>query len=359
MDDIDYGTLFGIDAEAPAGGTPNPYGGKAADGFAGAEVTEPAEPSADTTAQGANEQELAEPAAAEEQEETTTEGAEGAGQSTEEEHPEAEPADPKQQTPEQHPQGVRRIRNEAEPQTAAQNAQYAAARRKAEAERDAAIAKARQDAQAEAQRTIDEAFRNSGLTNPYTKKPITSKAEYDEYRTRLEADRKARLLKKSGMSDDEFREFVQGLPEVRQAQEAKEAAETAARQAREQQAKLKVEEQLKEIQAMDPTITELKDLARMENYQKFYELVKRGNTLTDAFKLANYEALTSRAAAASRQAAINSAQGKQHLSPTAQRGAGATSVPADVKAEYLAFNPGATDAEIQQHYNRYVKNHKK
>ena len=81
MDDIDYGTLFGIDAEAPAGGTPNPYGGKAADGFAGAEVTEPAEPSADTTAQGANEQELAEPAAAEEQEETTTEGAEGAGQS--------------------------------------------------------------------------------------------------------------------------------------------------------------------------------------------------------------------------------------------------------------------------------------
>lgn len=43
MDDIDYGALFGIDAE-------------------GAEVTEPAEPSADTTAQGANEQEPAEPA---------------------------------------------------------------------------------------------------------------------------------------------------------------------------------------------------------------------------------------------------------------------------------------------------------
>ena len=214
-------------------------------------------------------------------------------------------------------------------------------------------------AQAEAQRTIDEAFRNSGLSNPYTKKPITSKAEYDEYRTRLEADRKARLLKKSGMSDDEFREFVQGLPEVKQAKEAQAAAETAARQAREQQAKLKVEEQLKEISALDPSIQELKDLAKMETYPKFYELVKRGNTLTDAFKLANYEALTGRAAAASRQAAINSAQGKQHLSPTTQRGAGAVSVPADVKAEYLAFNPDATDAEIQQHYNRYVKNHKK
>lgn len=321
MDDIDYGALFGIDAEA-------------------AEVTEPAEPSGDTTAQGANEQEPAEPAAVEEQiEETNAERAEDGGRSTGGDSPEGQ-ADGQKQTPEQ-------------------NAKFAAARRKAEAERDAAIAKARQDAQAEAQRTIDEAFRSSGLTNPYTKKPITSKAEYDEYRARLEADRKARLLKKSGMSDEEFQQFVQGMPEVKQAKEAQAAAETAARQAREQQAKLKVEEQLKEISALDPSIQELKDLAKMETYPKFYELVKRGNTLTDAFKLANYDALTGRAAAASRQAAINSAQGKQHLSPTTQRGAGAVSVPADIKAEYLAFNPDATDAEIQQHYNRYMKNHKK
>lgn len=321
MEDIDYGALFGIGAE-------------------GAEGTEPAEPSAETTAQGANEQEPAEPAAVEEPEDTTTGGAEGAAQGTGGNSPEGQDGEQKQQTPEQ-------------------NAQFAAARRKAEAERDAAIAKAKEDAKAEAQRTIDEAFRNSGLTNPYTKKPITSKAEYDEYRARFEAEKKARILKKSGMSDEEFQQFVQGLPEVKQAKEAQAAAETAARQAREQQAKLKVEEQLKEITALDPTIQDLKDLAKMETYPKFYELVKRGNTLTDAFKLANYDALTGRAAAASRQAAINSAQGKQHLSPTTQRGAGAVSVPADIKAEYLAFNPDATDAEIQQHYNRYMKNHKK
>lgn len=330
MEDIDYGALFGINAE-------------------GAEVTEPAGPSADTTAQGENEQEPAEPAVVEQQEETTGEAEEG-GQSAGEDSPEGQAAQP-----EQNPQGVR----PAAQQTPEQNAQFAAARRKAEAERDAAIAKARQEAQAEAQRTIDEAFRNSGLTNPYTKKPITTKAEYDEYRARFEAEKKARILKKSGMSDEEFKQFVEGLPEVKQAKEAQAAAETAARQAREQQAKLKVEEQLKEISALDPTIQELKDLAKMETYPKFYELVKRGNSLTDAFKLANYDALTGRAAAAGRQAAISSAQGKQHLSPTTQRGAGAVSVPADVKAEYLAFNPGATDAEIQQHYNRYVKNHKK
>jgi len=83
--------------------------------------------------------------------------------------------------------------------------------------------------------------------------------------------------------------------------------------------------------------------------------VKKGNNLVDAFKLANYDTLTSSTAAASRQAAINAAQSKQHLSQTTTRGAGAVSVPADVKEAYRAFNPNATDAEIQQHYNKYVK----
>ena len=55
--------------------------------------------------------------------------------------------------------------------------------------------RARTDAQEEARRTIDEACRNSGLVNPYTKQPITSKAEYDEYRQRFDAERKARVLK--------------------------------------------------------------------------------------------------------------------------------------------------------------------
>ena len=327
MNEIDYGALFGIDE-----------GGKEQ------EAADPAQ-SQEEQAQGEEVQEAADPA---EEDQDNTQQTTGADDQASEEDAGGE-----------QPEGNTETGSEGAQDANARNAQFAAARRKAEAERDAAIAKAREDARAEAQRFIDEAFASSGMTNPYTKKPITSKAEYDEYRTRLEADRKARLLKKSGMSDDEFREFVQGLPEVKQAKEAQAAAETAARQAREQQAKLKVEEQLKEISALDPSIQELKDLAKMETYPKFYELVKRGNTLTDAFKLANYEALTGRAAAASRQAAINSAQGKQHLSPTTQRGAGAVSVPADVKAEYLAFNPDATDAEIQQHYNRYVKNHKK
>lgn len=235
-----------------------------------------------------------------------------------------------------------------------EDARYAAARRKAEQERDQAIAQARQEAQAQAQRTIDEAFRNAGLTNPYTNQPITNKAEYDAYLERFQADQREKLQKKSGMNQAQFNQFLNSLPEIRQAREAQAKAEQATRQAREQAAKANLEQQLKEISQLDPTIKELKDLTRMPNYQTFYDLVKRGNTFTDAYKLANFDALTQRAAQASRQTAMQAAASKEHLTATTQRGQGAVTVPDDVKAEYRAFNPDATDEEIARHYNKYV-----
>ena len=311
MSEIDYGALFGIDAT-------------------GAEEQDVADPAADTAAQGENEQDVADPAE-QNTESTPADGdAEGGNDSSEEE-------------------------GEAG-QNAEQNAKFAAARRKAEAERDAAVEKAKAEAQAEAARVINDAFKNSGLVNPYTKQPITSKEEYDAYRQRYEAERKKAMMRKSGMSDADFDAFVQNLPEVREAREAKEQAEQAKREAQQAAAKVKVDEQLKEIGALDPSIRSMEDLAKMPTYAKFYELVKKGNTLTDAFKLANYDALTKGAAAGARQAALNAAQGKQHMGQTQTRGAGAVSVPAEVMEQYRAFNPDATEAEIRAHY---AKSHKK
>jgi len=311
MGEIDYGALFGIDAT-------------------GAEEQDVADPAADTTAQGENEQDVADPAE-QNTENTPADGAAEGGNDSNEEEGEAG-------------------------QNAEQNAKFAAARRKAEAERDAAVEKAKAEAQAEAARVINEAFKNSGLVNPYTKQPITSKEEYDAYRQRYEAERKKAMMRKSGMSDADFDAFVQNLPEVREAREAKEQAEQAKREAQQAAAKVKVDEQLKEIGALDPSIRSMEDLAKMPTYAKFYELVKKGNTLTDAFKLANYDALTKGAAAGARQAALNAAQGKQHMGQTQTRGAGAVSVPAEVMEQYRAFNPDATEAEIRAHY---AKSHKK
>nr|DAL51635.1 MAG TPA_asm: hypothetical protein [Caudoviricetes sp.] len=335
--DIDYGALFGIDeggkeqglaapagAEAPREETGQPAGTE----MNGRSGTSPQE---DAGAQGAKEQEAAEPAGEENQDTDAAVQEEPAAGG--DEHSETG-------------KEAKRVQDDA------RNAEFAAARRKAEAERDAAVEKAKADAQEEARKIIDEAFSRSGLMNPYTKKPITSKAEYDEYKQRYDEERKARVMKKSGMSDEEFEAFVNDLPEVRQAKEAQQAAERAQQEANEAQAKVRVDEQLREIGKLNPNIRELKDLAAMETYPRFYELVKKGNTMVDAYRLANFDALTSSAAAATRQAAINSMQGKQHMGQTKERGAGAVSVPADVKEMYRALNPGITDAEIQTHYNR-------
>lgn len=306
----DYGAVF--DVEVPETTT-------------GAEETEIAAPSEETgtttaTAQGAEEQEAAAPAVEE---------------TEESEQPQAE-------APEQEPKTDR-------------DAQFAAARRKAEAERDAAIAQAKEDAQ----KQVDEFFKTSGLMNPYTGQPITTRAEYEAYRERFEADQKAKLMEKAGITQEEFQAFVQGLPEVRAARQAKAEAEAAARQAREQEAKARVDEQLRQIRAIDPTVKELGDLAKLDTYPKLYDMVKRGYSILDAYRLANYDTLTQRAAEASRKAAINSVQSKQHLKATESRGGGAIPVPDSVLEEYRVLNPGATKEEIQKHYQSYMKNSRK
>lgn len=308
--EIDYGAVF--DVEVPETTT-------------GAEETEIAAPSEETgtttaTAQGAEEQEAAAPAVEE---------------TEESEQPQAE-------APEQEPKTDR-------------DAQFAAARRKAEAERDAAIAQAKEDAQ----KQVDEFFKTSGLMNPYTGQPITTRAECEAYRERFEADQKAKLMEKAGITQEEFQAFVQGLPEVRAARQAKAEAEAAARQAREQEAKARVDEQLRQIQAIDPTVKELGDLAKLDTYPKLYDMVKRGYSILDAYRLANYDTLTQRAAEASRKAAINSVQSKQHLKATESRGGGAIPVPDSVLEEYRVLNPGATKEEIQKHYQSYMKNSRK
>lgn len=310
MDDIDYGAVFGVE---------DPDTTTVAEG---AEVTEPADPSAESEptdhSAGAEAQEAAAPA----------------GDDTKAQEPGKE--------------------GKTE-----EDARFAAARRRAEADRDAAIAKARADVEAQAQKSIDQFFRNSGLVNPFTKAPITTRDEYTAYRQQYMEQQKQNMLQRTGMSQEEYKAFVDNLPEVRAAREAKAAADQAAMEAREQQARSKVEAQLKEIQGMDPSIKTLQDLSKMETYPKLYDMVKRGYSIVDAYKLANYDALTNRAAEASRKAAVTAVQSKQHLTTTKSRGDGAVSVPESVLEEYRVLNPGASREEIQKHYQRYMQSMRK
>lgn len=293
--EIDYSEVFGVEPET---------------GVEEQEAAAPAE-------QGVEEREAAEPAVEEHEEETDV----------------GEPAQEKTE----------------------EDARYAAARRKAEADRDAEIERVRREAREATSRAVDDAIRSSGMVDPYLGKPITSKAELDAYLTRHQEEQAEAMQKKAGLTREQYQAFVNSLPEVRQARQAQAQAEDQAKQIREQTARARIEEQIREISALDPSVKSLGDLTKLESYPRLREMVQRGNTLVDAYKLANYDALTQRAAEASRKAAVRAAAGKEHLSTTVQRGTGAVTVPEDVKAEYKAFNPDATDEEIQKHYQKYVK----
>ena len=335
---IDYGALFGI-------------------GENGEDRTEDAGPSAGTEAQGEKEQEAAEPAVVEQEAQAQAEnGAQDEAQTQAQQA--GDRAEPGEKAGAQAKADGTRAQRAKKQQPPEENAAYAAARRKAEAQRDAAIEKAKADARAEADRYINDAFAKSGLVNPYTKEKITTKDAFESYRQRYEDEKKKTLMRKSGMSDEEFREFVESLPEVRAAKEAQEQAKRETFKAREERAKAQIEQQLEEIHQLDPDITGMADLAKLEHYDRFRELVQKGLGLTDAYKLVNFEKLTEKAAAARKQAMLNASASKAHLTPTAQRGAGAQPVPEDVRKAYRTYMPDATDSEIQRHYNTYLRGRK-
>lgn len=214
------------------------------------------------------------------------------------------------------------------------NAKYAAIRRKAE-----------EEANAKVQRLVDEAFAASGLTNPYTGKAIRNKADFDEYSKAISKEKMDGMLEKTGMSEDEFKKMVDELPDVKAAKKAKEDYE------REQQ-KITLDAQIAEVTKMNPDVRSVADLQKLDSYQTIYQYVLKGLSIPDAYKLANFDTLSGRAASAAKQAALNAKAGKDHLTTTQSRGDGALTVPPDVMAMYKSFNPKATDAEITAHYNK-------
>lgn len=222
-------------------------------------------------------------------------------------------------------------------QTDEENARYAAMRRKAEA-----------DAEKRMNSELDKNIASLGLTDPYTNRPITNQAEMQAYRQRFVEEQRKEVQEKAGMSPEDYRRFVDSLPEVQ-------AGKAAQQKVMDLEIREKINSQMREIQMISPEIKSMEDLSKLDNFEKLYDMVGRGYELADAYKVLNYDRLTAKTAEAAKQQALNSIGGKSHLQPVTPRGQGAVCVPADVAAEYRALMPEATDAEIQAHYNKYAR----
>lgn len=228
--------------------------------------------------------------------------------------------------------------SEPKPQTPEENARYAAIRRRAEVE-----------AKTKAEREMDEKLRKIGMINPSTGTPVHNRDEYELVRKGRAAQERQKFMQENGMDEQQYYHFVDSLPEVRAARIAQQRAETAAVNAG-------LNAELQQIRAIDPKISSLRDLQNAPAYKSVLALVEKGNSLIDAYKLANFETLTQTAAAAQKQAVLNSLHGKAHMQPVAGRQGGtAAPVPKPVLEQYRMFNPNATEEEIRQHYHQNLQ----
>ena len=240
-----------------------------------------------------------------------------------------------------------------------QRRENAARRRRAETQ--AAINAAVEEERRKNERAMAEFFQSAGLKNPVTGELIQNMEQYNAWKRDFDRARLDKDLEDGKLTQETLNNAIEQNPLVQQAaqlvQQAREQEEQQQRAAMEAQ----VERELEQIHQWNPNINTVADLMQMPNAQEFYQLVKRGNSFVDAYRLANYDQITQmavdaarqQAAAAGRQQAQNLARSKDHLRSGTQQGAGAATVPRGEMELFRAFNPQASEADIQAYYNRY------
>ena len=243
----------------------------------------------------------------------------------------------------------------SEPMTEQQRRENAARRRQQEQQAaiDSAVAAARQAEREKINADTKAFFAQAQITNPATGKPITNMDEFMAWQEQHRKDQMAKDLEAGKLSEEILNQVISQHPVVQKAQALIE--QNGADAAASQQAAMaaQVEAEMLEIRKLDPTIQTVDDLKNMPSFQPFYELVGKGYSFLDAFRLANFDRLTAQAAQSGREQAAANARSKDHLTGAGNsRGAGAVSVPKGEMDMYRLLNPGATDAQIQAHYNK-------
>lgn len=198
-----------------------------------------------------------------------------------------------------------------------------------------------------------------GQTDPFTGKAITTEAEYRAYQANKQKQDQEKAMQEAGIKPEVISSLIDQRvaqhPAVVAAQQAAQAARAQQAMAAEQQAKSAVAAEMQKITAIDPTIKSLDDIAKMSTAKDFNRYVQMGNTLEDAFYLANRKDLEQKRLAAAKQTAINQTRSKQGLFSGAGEGAAGVSVPAEQAAAYREWFPDATDEEIAKNWTKFEK----
>ena len=301
----------------------------------GANGQEPAQPAAEpATDQGANAQEPARPAQQPEENDTPT------------------PEDGGEEQPSDAP-----AKTEMDEKTRRENA---AKRRRQEQQRavdtavTAALAKQKEQTDAE----WNSFFAASGLKNTITGEPVRTREEYQKWQTAYQTQQMQQKLKAGELTPELMQELISRNPAVQQAQQMMEQQRQAEQQQNEQRQQEQIRQEIEEIGKLDSRIKSAEDLVNLpeEEFAALKGYVDKGYGFLDSWRLSHMDQIVNQRAEQARQQAMANARGKEHLRATGKgQGTGAVSVPPEILRQYRLFNPHATDAQIQAHYNKNLK----
>lgn len=203
------------------------------------------------------------------------------------------------------------------------------------------------DVEAQAQQLADQKIASMNLVNHYTGEPIRSQADYDAFRSEQREERKRSVMTRMGWDQEDYDNFISGDPRVQE-------AENLQAQAKKAQEAAMMNEELKLIRKMDPSVKTVDDLLNHPSIHRVMDRCRKNPNLPvhESFQLENMQAIMSNASSAGAQRTFNSVQGRSHMRTTQGRGSGAMEVPAETMRLYRQLNPKATESEIRAHYNR-------
>ena len=225
---------------------------------------------------------------------------------------------------------------------------------------DTAVANARREEQERSAAALTALFTQAGMKNTFTGELITTMEQFTAWQKQFRDAQLQQELSEGKLTVDRLNELVADNPIVKQAQQVLQQsgpAQTPQQDAAQQAAdNARIQQEIAEIGRLDPSVKNLGDILNGPKGKEFYEYVNKGYSFLDSYRLSNFERLTTAKAQAARQQAVMNDRGKDHMRGTnGIRGTGALSVPNADMAMFRAFNPNATEAEIQAYYNKYMK----
>lgn len=193
------------------------------------------------------------------------------------------------------------------------------------------------------------ARRFGSMKNPETGQPIRTTQDYFDALDAQERMNARREVQRRGVDPGLIDRMIANNPVIRQAQQV-------IRDNTLRQGELELENQIQQISSFDPSVKSLDDIVKMPTFPVFDAYVRQGLSITDAYRLANFDSLAQRDAAANRQAAINSVRGKSHLAPiggvAGEAGKQLVDIPQNERYLWEEAYPDLSYKELKEKYNK-------